>query len=192
MLRKDGNVVVLPTQLNHKRGGGNMRGKTSPRIGDACVIGASDAQGHNERIQFRIPPQIVKQMEIAVSDKRTPYRSKGELIRDAVVRHLHWVTECEPIPTVMAEVEAMLGILRDDKFHSDYMKVFDTLGEQVARHNSSGSIPEARRIVAECHARIARMPDSFWRDKYLNTLEEKFGWLLDVKGASLADLAEDD
>ena len=149
-------------------------------------VPATDTKGHNVRVWFRAQPGHAHQMETIVQSKKFPYRTKGDLLRHALLRHLRWLESQEALPSVTAAVDSILDIMRDEEFASEFQLVWAKLSERIAMHLGNGSAGEARRLLLEVKRHIVAMPDCYWRDAYLKELETRYGYLLkDAPKASL-------
>ena len=153
---------------------------------DDFRVPANDSQGHSERAWFRLQPGHDRQIETVVGSKAFPYRSKGDVIRHAVRRHLEWLETLAPIPSVTIQVDAVLEIMREEEFNEDFRQVFDRMGERIGVYVASGQIDRAKVMVAKVRPLIERMPDSAWRDQYLSELQSRFGYLMEE--VNVADL----
>ena len=149
-------------------------------------VPASDAKGHSSRFFFRAQPGHGKQLESIVQSKKFPYRTKGDVLRHAFVRHLRWIESIEPMPSVTAEVDAIMEVMRVAEFHSDFSAVFEKVGEMISVHMGQGAIGEARRLLLTIMTHIKRMPDGYWKDKYDRESKERYGHIL--SSADSADL----
>ena len=151
-------------------------------------VPASDAQGHSERCWFRLQPGHDRQLDRILGSKLFPYRAKGDIIRHALARHLDWIETQEPVPSVTAQVDAILELVREEEFNEDFRTVFDRLGERVGSYVSVGQIDRARSLVSRVLSNIDLMPDNSWRDQYISELHSRFGYLLSGNLDSVADL----
>lgn len=167
--------------------------KDGPKVIDGPTIDPSsfrvsstDTKGHSQRMWFKCQPGHAAMIDAVVQSNKFPYRTKGDLLRHALVRHLRWLENLQPIPSITGMVDAILTILRDDEFYSDYKHVLETLSNRINMHKGQGELGEARRILYEVLHNIKRMPDTFWRDKYLAAIDRDHGDL--IKNAPKASL----
>ena len=109
-------------------------------------IPASDTKGHTNRMYFRCQPGHSHQVSVMLDSKKFPYRTKGDLLRHALVRHLDWLGTQAPVPSIMAEVDTILEIMRDEQFAQEFAIVFDKMGQRIATHLGGGSQGEALRL----------------------------------------------
>lgn len=74
---------------------------------DAVYIDASDAKGHYEQFNVKLPPRLQNVIEIIVGENEC-FRSKQDFIRDALTHHAHRyaTTPPEPDPLAVQLVEA--------------------------------------------------------------------------------------
>jgi len=142
-------------------------------------VQARDTKGHTQRMWFNCQPAHAAELDAIHQSKAYPYRTKGDIIRHALVRHFRWLYAIGgPIPSVTGVVDTVLTILRDDEFFADYNQVMDTLMARVNMHRGNGDIDEARRLLLECVNHIQRMPNTFWKKKYLDRIHRDHGELL--------------
>ena len=150
-------------------------------------VPANDTQGHSEREWFRIQPGHDRQIDTIVGGRVFPYRSKGDLIRHAVVRHLIWLETLAPIPSVTKQVDAIIEIVREEEFNSDFKDVFERLSERVGGYMAQGQVSQARSLVSRVRDNIDRMPPGLWRDQYLSEIHSRWGSLFEMN-TGVADL----
>lgn len=149
-------------------------------------ISASDTNGHSARHWFRTIPQMARQVDQAVQDKKFPYRTKGDLLRHALHRHMGWLEKQGRVTSVSAQVDTIIELMRDEEMNSDFLLVFDKLSERISGHLSSGSNGEATRLIRMVQDYIKAMPEGYWRDRYQEQMKNKFGHLIkNGKKASL-------
>lgn len=142
------------------------------------IIPASDTKGHSARHWFRCIPAMARQVEQIIQSKKFPYRTKGDLLRHALHKHMGWLVSVEPMVTVSGQVDAMLEVMRDEEMSSDFSIVFEKMGERVAQHMASNSQREATRLVLTIQTCVKEMPEGFWKDKYQRQLKERYGNLI--------------
>jgi len=149
-------------------------------------VPATDTRGHTNRMYFRCQPGHSHQVVVCIESKRYPYRTKGDLLRHAMARHLRWLEVLAPIPSVTAEVDAILDIMRDEEFNNEFQLVFEKLSERINSHMGQGAVGEARRLLLQVQGRIGRMPDGYWKDKYHKEIDDRWGHIIkDAPKASL-------
>jgi hypothetical protein len=150
------------------------------------IIPASDAKGHSEREWFRTQPGHDRQADIILRSKRFPFKTKGDLIRWCFVVGMerllamedidgHWLMQCA----------AMNEILRDEMYQQDFMATFEAMSRVVSKHQEMGATGEVRRLVSDMLNQVRKMPDGYWRDKFIKEIDDKFGHYLDGKGVRL-------
>lgn len=155
---------------------------TIPEDERQYLIPASDARGHSERVYCRVQPAVLRLLEEVVGSHKYPFRTRGDALRYCVVNGLKKLAaRKEGIPSVIAQAEVVLDILRDDEFQHQFALVFDRLREVVERYQSAGAHGEARRVVSQARANFDAMPEGYWKARYLRELIEKYGLLLDGK-----------
>lgn len=143
------------------------------------IIQASDAKGHSERVWCRMQPGHDRQLDVILRSRKFPFRTKGDIIRWAVVRGLRILEQMEEVPSIMKQVDMMMDVLADEQIHHEHMVVFEKTRERVAAYIGSNSIGQARRLVSILKMRADGIPDDYWRGLYLERLEKEFGYLLE-------------
>ena len=85
------------------------------------LVPASDVRGHSARLQFRVHPGHAQQIDSVVAAKHFPYRSRGDLYRHALTRHLKWLEAigADGIPSVIQHVEVIMEIVRAEEFRNE-------------------------------------------------------------------------
>lgn len=56
-----------------------------------------DSKGHQRHVRVNVPPNVYAQLAEAANDDRLPYRSKQDVVRDAVQHRLKWLQDNEEV-----------------------------------------------------------------------------------------------
>lgn len=156
-------------------------------------VSAQDTKGHSTRCQFRTQPGHVTMTAAVVSSNHFAYRTKGDVYRHALARHLKYLETLAPIPSTTKQVDAILEIMRDEEAKKDLDDVISHLTKNVSDYMARSAEGEARRLVLKIKRHISEMPEGYWRDRHINELNDRFGYLLDnVERASLLKLSKED
>lgn len=139
-------------------------------------VPATDTKGHSCRQYFSCSPATERMVLEIIQAKKFPFRSKGDLFRWALVHGLSYLKkECPNATTVWGQVEAILSVMVDDEFQRDFTFVFQKLDMNISAHIQSGDAGEAVRLIETVQQHIERMPEGFWKTKYLKQLEVRYG-----------------
>lgn len=141
-------------------------------------IPASDTKGHSARQWFRCIPAMARQIEQVIQARQFPYRTKGDILRHALHRHMKWLNELDPFPTVSGQVDAMLELMRDEEMNKDFTLVFSKLEDRIKCYLNEGEEQESARLVLTIQSYIRDMPDGFWKEKYKKKIETQYGRLI--------------
>ena len=141
-------------------------------------VPASDTKGHNTKLWFRLQPGHAQMIDRVVSSRKFPYRSQGDLLRHAILRHMHFLDALAPVPSVLAQVDAIIEVLRDEQFASEFSALFERIGARISAHMSHGSTGQARRLLLVVQKHMDAMPDGYWKDTYKEELASSYGYLL--------------
>ncbi len=141
-------------------------------------IPASDTKGHSARHWFRCIPTMARQVEQMVQARQFPYRTKGDLLRHALHRHMRWLASLAPVVSVSQQVDAILEIMRDEEMNNDFRVLFERLEDRITQYLAEKSQVEAVRLVLIIQYHVNEMPDGFWKDRYNKHLKKNYGELL--------------
>jgi hypothetical protein len=162
---QDGDDVFFPDQS-----------KYSP---SDFVIPAQDHQGHSERLFCRAMPLIERQCDVVVRSRKFPFKTKGDLIRWAIVRALKHLDRLEPMPGLLGRIDALNAVMKDEVYFHEFNAFFDNLQKVINQHIGAKAETEAIRLVAIVKADLMKVEEPHWRDKALGELKQRFGYLLD-------------
>ena len=134
---------------------------------------------------------MARQVEQVIAGKKFPYRTKGDLLRHALHRHITWLATQDAVQSVAGQVDTIVELMKDEEMNADFLMVFDKLSERISGHLSSGANGEATRLIRMVQDHIKAMPDGYWRDRYQGQIEMKFGHLVKTQGkANLGEVKE--
>lgn len=171
----------------------NVSGGTAPRYDskyrpEDFIIPGQDQNGNSMRLWCRVVPMLDRAIDVIYGSRKFPFKAKGDLIRWCIKVGVDRLEEMEPVHgSVMSQVEAMMGILRDEELNHSFLTLFHTMTATVGMHVSAQATGEARRVVAVMKSQILKMEDGYWRQRYLRELDEKFGYLMNGEGAGMRD-----
>lgn len=136
-------------------------------------VSGTDSKGHSNRVWANIQPVHLNAIDILVQSNNFPYRTRGDLIRHALIRHMHWLERIhKPLNSVTGAVNAMNAMLRDAEFRSEFVEMIGKIVKQVEDLVNEEDIPAARKLLLNIMRELATMPDGYWKDKYEKTLRE--------------------
>lgn len=159
-------------------------------------IGATDSQGHRERIHVPVHPLMALQLAHVKESGNWPYRSVQDIVRHATHRHLQLLDRLAPIMnSLMAQLQAMQLILQQSEALQDMQQVIKGLQTQVQTLLSDGQEELARIQVMAFKTQIDRIPEGDkWKPYYLETMEKSFASLMvappGTEPVSLSSFAE--
>lgn len=166
--------------------GSTYTGKYTP---DSFVIPGQDNNGNSIREWFRVPPLLDRAMDVILGSRKFPFKNKGDLMRWCVKRGVDVLEEMEPMEgSVTAQVDAMIYALNGESAAHQFMTLFNTMSATVGEHIQAQALGEARRVISDMTGLIKKIDNEYWRRRYLEELEKRFGYLLKgdlVGGASI-------
>lgn len=150
------------------------------------IVPASDTKGHSERVWCRMQPGHDRQLEVILGTKKFPFRSKGDIIRWAVVRGIKILEQMEEMPSVTSQVDAIVEFMRDEEFQASFASVFEVASQRVnaALINGPRGMNHAKHLASKFRHQISKMPSGYWKNEYLERFEREFGHLLEAKPRS--------
>jgi hypothetical protein len=158
-------------------------------VTDVFRVPGQDDRGHAQRVQCRVMPVHYRALTGILNEKKFPFGTLGDAVRWCIVdgiRKLNSLRKSDKITGIIAQADSIMEILRDEQFYMDYQNTFVTMSETVNRHLANGADGEARRLVAVVRNQIEKMPEGYWRERYLEKLKQQFGHLLRGAEVSLA------
>lgn len=135
-------------------------------------VPASDSKGHSVPKSFRVMPILSHAISVMMTSKAFPYKTEAELIRHAIMRHLHWLEKIGDVKSVTGQVEAANVVLREELLFEEYQETFTSLRGRVINLISRGDNQEARRIVMRMRSYFNDMPEGYWKTQYEKQLKE--------------------
>lgn len=154
------------------------------------IIPARDSKGESMRVWVRIQPGHDRALSVILNSKKFPFKTTGDILRWCVHRGLAKLEKMEGLPSVTQQVEAMLGVLRDEEFQLEFQAVLALTNNVIQRHVAEGSLGEARRVIAKLKSDIDKMPEGYWRTKYQTAIRTQFGHLLNDEKARVGLMPE--
>lgn len=152
-------------------------------------VAARDTHGHTERVWCNIQPRYSHQMSVVLNSRAFPYRSREEIIRHAIKRHLELLDRLYPLPSVMKQADLINDMLREEELHEEFVSTLQRLRTMVQKHAQEGQMGRARYLVAMARTRIEDMPEGGWKDRYTQELKG-YDYLFSGDNMSLVDAAE--
>jgi hypothetical protein len=196
---RDGGVIDADMPIGYARGGPEIpdlegdvgddeTGEKHPgrRLTDAdFLVPGQDQKGHSHRIQCRIMPAHFRALTRIYQDKHFPFRTLGDIMRWGIWRAIKELERMEPnteVQSIMAQADAIMAVLRDEQANIDFAGMFDAMSATINQHLAAQATGEARRLTAIVKGLVEKMPEGYWRDRYLAELKAKFGHLLSGEG----------
>ena len=157
-------------------------------------VPAKDNKGHSERVYCSIIPGLARRMAEYLQSRQFPYRTKGDLFRHALQRHLDWLDSIADVPirTVSSQVGAIADVVNEDNHFKEFESTFSMVGDQIARHVANSDIQQAKSLVVRIKHQVELMPHGFWRDRYLRELQMRFHvWMPESESVDFTRVVEE-
>jgi hypothetical protein len=140
------------------------------------LVPAQDEKGHSAREWVRLQPALEADVEFILSSKVFPYRSKSDLLRHAIYRHIQWLHRCkESMPKhLLVAFEAILEVLRNEELNQRNEHVFEQLRSVMEGYLSHGDNGEAKRVLAIIRSKLRGVQDGPWKRRFLSKLDRSY------------------
>ena len=129
------------------------------------IIPAFDANAKTVEIIVDIHPGQERLLDYVATCDWLPFRERAELVRWCICWGVY--TLLGPLPSTFALIEAKMNVLQDERF--EHQK--DCLAESTEKYLATGNVDGARRLVTLSHEEYSRIPNEYWRRKWLSTLD---------------------
>ncbi len=141
------------------------------------LVPSSDTKGHSEKLTLRVQPGLARQADLAIH-RGFPYRTTADLIRHALVRHLHWLETVDPtMPSVMRQVDALMEVMRDQELLNEQEEVLGALHTKIESALRVGDTVMSTRLLQLAASTVDAMPPGSWRESYRQKLIARYGAL---------------
>lgn len=142
------------------------------------IVAPADTRGVSYRLTFRVAPDMEKAIDQIIASNRFPFTTRGDFLRWASREGIREIDKMEPVTSVSKRIDMLSSILNEESAHADFMHIFDHLEQTVNRYLADQIPDQAIRVIALAKHQFGEMPEGYWRDRYLTTLEKRFGYLL--------------
>ena len=146
---------------------------------DEFLCPGQDDHGNSVRLTFRCPPIMERDLEIIRDNRHLPYKTISDIVRHAVYRHLHWLHEMEPMPEhIISGLDMVMEVCRDAEMRSKVEETFVAMDRIIDSRLAEGDKGEALRLMTETKQKILKMPNSRWRQNWLDRFSRKYSQYL--------------
>jgi hypothetical protein len=158
------------------------------------IIPAQDDKGHSTPTSVRLSAELSRDIEIIIQGRVFPYKTQGDLLRHAVVRHLEWLHVLEPgFPTHLLSAHlAQMDVLKEEEMRLSAHLVFKKLHDQVDGYMSVNELGEARRVAATVLSRLTGTADSAFKRRFESRFRKQYKSLLDGDANPVVDPPEEE
>lgn len=143
---------------------------------------ASDTKGHNVPASFRSPPGLMTRVSRILASGAVPYRTKGELLRHALVRHLHWleglIGDGVLEGSELTRYEAMRTTLAEEEYMAQFTEIIERASAVINTLKVRGRDARAAKVAYRLLNDAKEIQDPDWRAEYVKDLTLRFGDLI--------------
>ena len=152
------------------------------------LVSASDSDGQSIRMDSRVQPKYMHQVDKVIQSGNFPYSTRADLLRHALHRHLQWMEDeygDEGLPSAMAQLQVINTTLAEEQQNMRLIQSLKDLKAIVDTHVSNGDTGAARSLVSRTEHSAHKMPDGFFKSKYLDRSKSMFGYLWESGAAPI-------
>jgi hypothetical protein len=152
-------------------------------------IPASDDKGHNVGLSTRVPAAWLRQIDDALKNRDLPYFNKADFVRDAVFKHLKFITDWtgDSHNSDYYGIAALVQNQLSDKTHEEFDKLMAIMDKNILTYTSLGDARQASQYLNSTLHAMDKMPDSYWKGLYIKKIKEKYAGLLGMVPCALFD-----
>jgi len=153
---------------------------------------SGNSKGEGQRITVRIPPELLRIMQVFFDSKRWPYMTFSDMHRHALFNHVEWLDDQGAQESELQYLRAMTIALNAEDARVHFNRVMDKLKDVIEAHVEHGDMDDASRVVNQMLGAIMSMPSGGMRARYEGTVREMYGVLcadaVDIDVVSMVDL----
>jgi hypothetical protein len=142
------------------------------------IVPAHDPNAKTVSLVVEIHPGQVRILDYILQCGRFPFHENSQIIRWAVCWAIH--TLLAPLPHTFGLIEAKMNILQDENFERQK----DCCAIAVQKYLATNNTEAARRLVIQSYEEYRKIPNEYWKMKWLSTLEDAIE-MLKQKGVDL-------
>ena len=167
---------------------------TLPQNERDYIIPARDVRGESVRLYCRAQPAVARLLADIQASHKYPFRTIGDIVRFCVVTGSKRLIAGRGIDAAkqnLMKIDAANVILAEEEYQIQFREFFNRLRAVTEHFLEAKAEGEARRVVSEARMRIKEMAKGYWRGRYLDELQERYGRLLDGKDEDAVTFDED-
>jgi len=140
---------------------------------DSFFVPGTDENGKSSRLSFSVPPAVDRFLVELIARRTLPYRTKSDLLRHALVKHVETLKDIDPIiHSQYASVQAVLRVLQDVEAAAELENSIALLKEHMQYFIDKRMPDAARGLLEEIRKIVNGMPEGPFKNVYLQNLQE--------------------
>ena len=142
------------------------------------VFHASDEKGHSAHVRVNLATEIAQVMTEIVAKGNFPYRTREDLIRDAIYHRLGALVEMGNLGygDQLRRLEGIDCILKNEESAKRFLDQMETLDSVI--RGAAGSAEHQGEILEAILDQVNQMSDPYWRQLYTNRIRDRHGHLI--------------
>ena len=121
----------------------------------------------------------IQQMEVVVQSKAFPYRTKGDLLRHALHRHLAWLDSLEPNEkSLMGQINLINDVIASEQQMVEFNQSLRRLDAQINTLLATNADGQACKLILQSLSNMEKIPVEYWRDRGEKEIRDRWGHLI--------------
>lgn len=161
---------------------GDATDHTSPSM---FAVPSQDGNRQSARMPpVRVPPSFPRQMDILRSIPALGFKTQSDVHRACINEGLKVVTRVASDPTLsnmQAIIQSWIAACQAEEDNLSFQQTIDQISQTVNKLAGAGAIEKAQALVRYIMKQNHGMDDEYWRERYKQEIENRFGHLLKGK-----------
>jgi hypothetical protein len=139
-----------------------------------------DHGGATQKEFVRITPLMARNIEVIVQDLRSPFDTKSDFLRWAIVRALAWwhKTNYDARKTQYGLLRGVNVLAAETQALQNAENTLEQLSETITRNISEGDVDDARNLAYKVQEILEPYPDCGFKRRFVAKFHARYGYLL--------------
>lgn len=114
---------------------------------DQFYLSSRDKKGFSTTLRINLPPELMNELAMLAESKKLPYRTKADVVRDALYHRVEMLKEMDPSPEWKARIKGLFAreeAMRVIEDRARFVETQEELGEGLNKARAG-----ERKMIAE-------------------------------------------
>ena len=137
------------------------------------VFHATDRRGHCVSLRIAIPPEMDEMMNQILTRPKFPYRTKADIVRDALYHRLSWLCEHDNLGfgEQLKRYKSLDAVLKEEESCLHYEERIKRLGDILTK---IGDPERCKKVIQDFLDKIYAMPEGYWKKRHLDAVKDRY------------------